>query len=307
MNVTTDSTIHVAIAFDQHYLEPFYALVASIVKHHHSNQIHIHTIASGINDPERSRIKEYITSQGSNITFYEIDTLLVKEFVLLNSWTSAVYYRLYFPLIIPKQITRLLYLDTDTLVIHNLGELYNTDLEAYPVGAVYDNYVKAQPLIGIHEEGNYFNSGVMVIDTQKWREKNISELAMDYLKKYPDRILFVDQCGLNAVLKNNWKKLPGKYNLMYSLIPEALGKSALNDFIKDKVVIHFTLERPWNMLCKNRLRHLYYKYLQLSPAVTSRTYKDFSFGKLPGWLKVRIIELYFDYTFLQRIWRNIRV
>ena len=55
-----------------------------------------------------------------------------------------------------------------------LGDLDNID--NYVIGAIYDNYVKTQELIGITEEGQYFNSGVLLIDVKKWIEQNVIKL-----------------------------------------------------------------------------------------------------------------------------------
>ncbi|HEY9005080.1 glycosyltransferase family 8 protein [Ohtaekwangia sp.] len=298
-----DQTIHLAIAFDKNYLQPFYALACSIGKNN-TGAFHIHAITTGISNETRNAIVIYLRKYSGEITFYDIDVAGAEQFVLMNNWTSAVYYRLYFPQIVPTAIRRLLYLDTDMLVINGLQELYNIDLEGYPIAAVYDNYVKTQPLIGIYEEEQYFNSGMMVIDTDRWRSQSISERTMEYLRQYPERIKFVDQCGLNAILKNNWKKLPGKYNLLFSLIPEGLSKRAIQVFLRDKVVVHFTLQRPWNMLCKNRLRYLYFYYLRQSPGRYLNKYTDFSINKIPAWIKIRLVEFYFDHTAIQKIWRK---
>jgi lipopolysaccharide biosynthesis glycosyltransferase len=92
-------------------------------------------------------------------------------------------------------------------------------MNEFPVAAVYDNYVKSQPLLGIFDEGEYFNSGMLLIDVEKWREQNISEKVMEYLLKYPERIKFVDQCGLNAVLNGNWMKLPARFNRIFTYLP----------------------------------------------------------------------------------------
>jgi lipopolysaccharide biosynthesis glycosyltransferase len=189
-----DTRIHIAVAFDQNYLNQFYALSTSLFFNNKSCTIHLHTIATGITEVERSAIVAYVKKHGADISFYIIDQVQVSKFVLTNQWTSAVYYRLFFPLLVPTTVSRLLYLDSDTVAVGDVSELYAVNLDGYPVGCVYDNYVKHQPLIGI-SEGEYFNSGVLVIDIERWKFLRISERAIDYLQKFPERILYVDQCA----------------------------------------------------------------------------------------------------------------
>lgn len=298
--------IHLAIAFDQNYLDPFYALITSIFFHNKNNKIYIHSIATGIPEEEKRAIAAYATKHKSEILFYSLDETLVSSFVLNSDWTPAVYYRLFFPLLIPDHISRLTYIDSDTLVINDLRAFEEVDLEGFPVGAVYDNYVKTAPQLGIYEEEKYFNSGVLVIDIAKWKEQLISEKAFAYLTEFPENIVFVDQDALNAVLKNNWKRLDYKYNLIYSVIPEALPRQAFKSFLADKIIIHFTLHRPWNMLCRNRFRYLYFKYLNLSPKGNKPKYADFSLDKLKKYVLIRLEEFYFDNASLRYVWRRIK-
>jgi lipopolysaccharide biosynthesis glycosyltransferase len=192
----------------------------------------------------------------------------------------------------------------DTIVIGSLEELFKTDLTNKPVACVYDNYVKKQPLIDLNEEGHYFNSGVMLINVPLWNKLRISERTLQYITDFPEKIRFVDQCGLNAVLKNNWHQLPNKFNLLYSYIPADISKRRFEEFIDDKIIIHYTLQRPWNYLCKNRGRHLYYKYLRL--AGKTKLYSDFSFKKVPAKCIILLKEFYLDFAFLNVSWRFLK-
>lgn len=304
----TEPVVHLAIAFDERYLRPFYTLLESILQHHVSSPVSFHVIATGVSEDDMERIKRYIVSRGSDITYYSIDQALLTRFVLGSHWTIAVYYRLFFPLLVSPDVVRLLYLDTDILVVNDLSQLYTTSLGLFPAGAAYDTYVKVQPLLGIEKPGEYFNSGVLLIDTAAWKNQRISERAMEYLTLYPERIKFVDQCALNAVLRGNWFLLPEDYNRMYSSIPQDIGRTALNDLIKTTVVIHFTLHRPWHMLCKSRLRNLYFYFLKRSPLVgrSKSRYDDFEWKKISSWLMIRVREFYQDTLILQQIWRSLK-
>jgi lipopolysaccharide biosynthesis glycosyltransferase len=298
--------IHIGIAFDQNYLAPFHALLTSIISNNQSGPIAIHAIATGVDETILLQIKSYVSDNKHDIFFYTIDEKQLSHFTLNDNWTHAVYYRLLFPFLIPGEVERLLYIDTDTLVVNDLRPLYDTPLEGFPVGAVYDNYVVNNPAIGIEGEGNYFNSGMLLMDIPKWKEQQISERAFDYLNKYPERISYVDQDALNAVLKDNWKKLPLQFNVLYSYIPQDIARSALDTFISDKTLLHFTLQRPWNSLCRNRYRGLYFRYLKSSCSPKQKKYTDFNLSKLLPMLTIRLKEFYFDQPLLRGIWRSLK-
>jgi lipopolysaccharide biosynthesis glycosyltransferase len=298
----------IAISFDRNYLNPFYALITSIFENNKDVNFHFHCIVrDDVTFEERNEIELYIKKNNGLFFTYEVDENLIAKFVISGTWTTAVYYKIFFPLLVPKRVSRLLYLDTDMLVIGDLKPLFELDLGGFALGAVYDNYVMIQPEINIIEEGKYFNSGMLLFNVPKWKDLKLSEKAINFLSEYPSKIKFVDQCALNAVSKDLWLRLPEKYNLLYSYIPQNISQNELIEYIKDKVVVHFTLHRPWHLLCKNRLRSIYIKYMiELGIPFQSRII-DFSIWKIPSLLKLRLVEFYFDSFLLQQVWRFFKI
>jgi lipopolysaccharide biosynthesis glycosyltransferase len=298
--------IHIGIAYDQNYLPQFYALAASIFANNPKNSLVIHAIVTGVSQAAREKITKYVSANKASIHYYQVDEEQMGKYVRSSAWTAAVYYRLMFPFLIPKEVQRLIYIDTDTLVLNDLNRLYQQDLGNHPVGAVYDSYVKKQELLGIHEEGEYFNSGVMVMDVPEWNKQRISEQCFEYLTKYPERIRYVDQCALNAVLKNNWKKMDYRMNCMYSNLPDGMNRRQRISFISEIVVLHFTLQRPWNYLCQNPYRHLYSGFLRKSGYAKKVQKVDFKWNKVPSKIKIEIVELYHESGMIKKAWRSLR-
>ncbi|HNO49145.1 MAG TPA: glycosyltransferase family 8 protein [Chitinophagales bacterium] len=296
--------LHLAITLDQNLYIQLFALLSSIISNKNNNtHIAIHCIATGLSAAQLEKITNYLQQNNISINFYEIDERLTKQFYIHNkkSFTAAAYYRLFFTDLVPENVERLLYIDIDTLVLKDLTELYYQNIDNYVIGAIYDNYVKTQELIGITEEGQYFNSGVLLIDVKKWIEQNITQKCIDYLLEYPERIKFVDQCVLNAVFQNNYFKLPIYCNMMYSYLPEKSSKEELNRIKQKITIIHFTLHKPWTMLCKNPYRKLYRYYLQKSPQKNEKVIIDFNYRKIKDLIKIRILELYLYSEFLQHL------
>lgn len=298
--------MHIAIGFDANYLRPFYALLASILINHKPGEVVIHAIASGIESGVLKQITEKIRQSGNQVIFYSVDGESLSKFVTNGTWTKAVYYRLYFPLLVGEDVKRLIYLDSDTLVLRNLIQLNELPLRGFPVAATIDNYVSTQPLIGITEKDQYFNSGVLVMDVASWRQQQVSEHAFEYLVKYPERIKFVDQCALNAILHRSWKRMDERYNFLYSYVPPAVSGRDLQQIVLDISIVHFTLQRPWHMLCTNRLRHYYFKYYKASDLAQGSPVIDFSWHKVPDWLAIRFREFYHDSLVLQKGWRFLK-
>jgi lipopolysaccharide biosynthesis glycosyltransferase len=110
---------------------------------------------------------------------------------------------------------RVLYLDTDIFVRRSLAELYDADLGDKIIAAVPDNYGNSDGItpcssvgvIGLSEyrkhlsiiKNPYLNSGVLLIDLQKWRGAEVQARCLEVLRERPT-ILFSDQDALNVVL-----------------------------------------------------------------------------------------------------------
>jgi lipopolysaccharide biosynthesis glycosyltransferase len=295
---------HLAIAFDNNYLVPFYALACSIFENNKKTAFHFHCIIRNIE--EKENIIEYLKENSSTISFYEVDENLIKNFVTMSHWNTSVYYKIFFPLLIDSSVKKVLYLDTDMLVVSSLKELYETDLADFPLAAVKDPYVHTEVYWELHTKENYFNSGMMLINTEKWNEYAVSEQALKVLNEEPEKIIYVDQDALNIILENKVLILPQKYNYTYTHIPQDASLKILKDNLKNIVVLHFTLSRPWHFLCKNRYRYLYTYYLQKTPKENQKAIIDFSFSKLIPYLRLRIVEFYLDSSLLSKSWRFIK-
>lgn len=303
--------IHLGITFDQNYLTLFYVLLTSVFANNKKNKITIHAIATGVDAEEREKIKIFIQAHGGDIFFYDFDGAQASQLTLTQGkhLTAATYYRLYLPALVPGHIQKLLYLDTDIVVIGDLWDLYNTDLKGLPAAAV--NYPDSQPRpeLNLHTPGNYFNAGVMLINQSVWKEGAISQKTIQFAQQNPEKCRLNDQDALNAVLVNNYYKLELKYNVTLSDIPDDLGKSKYKTFLSDKVIIHYTRggHKPWKMLGKNKFRHLYHYYLKQSPRKEERKYSDFKFSptKLMFFLKIRTEERMMDYPVAYKVFKKI--
>nr|MBA2761518.1 glycosyltransferase family 8 protein [Segetibacter sp.] len=211
-----------------------------------------------------------------------------------SQFTIATYYRLYFHALIPEGIDKLLYIDTDTIVIGDLKELYNIDIGNAPIAAVADPVPELRSDLGLYKEGQYFNAGVLLIDIKNWREQKVTENALQFILDHPEKIQYVDQDALNATLIDKWFRIDKKYNLSYLYVSLQVPAKAL---IKDAVIIHYTTSlKPWHCLAKNKLRYLYQRYLKMSPKSNEKKYIDFKWT-LPivrTFVRMRIKEFYFN-------------
>ncbi|MBE6706247.1 MAG: glycosyltransferase family 8 protein [Ruminococcaceae bacterium] len=125
--------------------------------------------------------------------------------------------RLFFDTFISSDVKRLLYVDCDTLVVSSLAELFDIDMNGKAVGVVRDSLTdEYKMLIGFDTEDDYFNSGMLLIDVDRWKEQNVTSALFDYAKNVRSRYCNPDQDLLNIVLKDTKYILPPEYNFQPS-------------------------------------------------------------------------------------------
>lgn len=304
-----NNNIHLGIAIDQNYVTLFYVLLTSVFYNNKKNKITVHIIATGVDEVERNKMAQFVKEQNGEICFYDFDPNKASDLYLKKHLTVACYYRLYLPALVPPEIDRLLYLDTDIVIIGDLLDLYKTDFKGLPAAIVNYPAAEAKPELNIENPGDYFNSGVMLMNLSEWKGQHISERAIEFVQQNPEKCKLSDQDGLNAVLVGNYLKLPLKYNVTLSDIPDNLGKKKHKEFLKDKVVIHFTRggHKPWKILGKNKFRYLYHYYLKKSPKKNERKYSDFSLKPktLAFYLKIRTEERIVDFPLAYQVYKKV--
>jgi lipopolysaccharide biosynthesis glycosyltransferase len=105
------------------------------------------------------------------------------------------------------EISRALYLDSDIVVMGDISGMLHLDLSQYPLAAALDAF-DASPLfkrkISLGQSVPYFNSGVMLLNLDRWRSENIGRRALDFAATNPQYIVYWDQCALNNIIRGNF-------------------------------------------------------------------------------------------------------
>jgi lipopolysaccharide biosynthesis glycosyltransferase len=304
-----ENIIHIGTAFDEQYITPFYVLLTSIFYNNPGKDIVVHSIATGVSSKEKEKLKNFAGKHKAKILFYDIDEEYIKKNVVIpvnNYFTIATYYRLFLPYLVPSEVKRILFIDTDAVVINELESLYHMDIGNAPFAAASDPYPEIREDLGIYKEGEYFNAGVLLIDVAQWKDQKVTEKAMQFIKDHPEKIKWVDQDALNATQKERWYRLDRKYNMTKVDVMLHIPKKEL---VKDKVIIHYTTaQKPWKALGNNKLRYLYHYYLKRSPCASQKKYIDFKWSGtvLRRFVEIRLYEWFFEYPLLVGLYRKIR-
>lgn len=249
---------------DKNYLIQTWVAVRSLIESQNTNtNTDIYIISDGLSDLDKQKMFSVLEGYHScELIFLDVDS--TKDFSgkipddILKSWAPAVLYKLLLCDILPLNVHKVIYLDGDMIIRKDLSYLYNIDLESNYVGAVRDTFYDN---IG-HEkrmnmEGEYFNTGCLLLNLDFMREVNLSRKLIDTKMSRPEFGL-ADQDTYNEVCRGKVKLLSCRYNFYTTSF---LMNEDMNGFkkytvcpyddrktmIEDVAVIHMIHYRPWRL------------------------------------------------------------
>lgn len=270
-------SIHIVFASDDAYVQHLGVLLVSIFENNKDESITVHLLSDNISAAKKALLSQVVEEQyKQKLLYYEMDKALFKDFPLRakDHISIASYYRLKLPDLLPKEISRILYLDCDMIVTGALRPLWDTDITGMAVAAVMDN-LSFMPetfrRLSLPAGDKYFNAGTLLINLDYWRQEDVFEKALQIAEEKSDALLWHDQDILNLLFHKNWKQVPFRWNVMNTLMrplpfytPALIGE--IDKEVKHRVIIHYTCAwKPWIYPCDNPLCFEYYKYLALSP------------------------------------------
>jgi len=225
--------------------------------------INIHFFNGNIPGSKVEKLRTFIEKKHGVFFSYNINEELLQNLKVDLHASKANYYRLLIPEILPISIRKVLYLDSDLIVRKPIFDLWNTDIENYYLAAVENPGMRNFDRLFMPKDSKYFNSGVMLINVEKWRREGVHNKALAFIRSYPDRIKFWDQDGLNAILYGQWKELPIKWNVQHNYFFPEENQKRYADIILDPAIVHFSGNglKPWqpNIEHKYKSEYLYYE------------------------------------------------
>ena len=242
--------IPVFFASDDNYIPCLAVAIHSLEKNaSKKNNYKLIILHSGMSEKGKQEIKEF-EQENIKIDFKDISNIEndLKDDLALrlrDYYSSTIYYRIFIGSLFPEY-HKAVYIDSDVVLLDDIANLYNTDLEGNIIGAIPDGVVhdskKLQDYVEVNdgvENKKYFNSGVLVIDLDKFRETRVEERFVRILTKYNCDTIAPDQDYLNILCKDKVKYLP----LSWDKMPDYC--EHLDE--KDLHLIHYNMFRkPWH-------------------------------------------------------------
>ena len=231
--------------------------------------------------PAENRDKfSYIAGRyGQQIKFYNVEVLCadnIKNLLQLvpslkdSRYSVATFYRFLIPHVLPADVGKCIYLDSDLAVNLDINELWRTELGDKPLAAVpeieiefdYPYYSQKKYLIRENIVGyeDYFNAGVLYINLKVWRNKENTLIdGIKFLSEHPQCDYF-DQDVLNYLFSKDYVKLPEKFDVF---IGSERGKHYKS--LKIRNAIYHCISDHLNLDLRDPINRLWMDYFIKTP------------------------------------------
>lgn len=222
-------------------------------------------VGEGWSDSQKRSVRACADGQ-MDIDFVTVESSFLQS-TKISGFPAATVYNILGPVTFLKDERRALYLDADILVREDLANLWTSSV-LNSVGAVIDAHIAwiGSPTMwrpwreeSIAPLTPYLNTGMMLIDLEMWREENLTERSLQYLREYS--LPCVDQDALNLALNGNFTSIHPRYNLMpYHLlkllrfVDTVQAQDEIQQAIANPAIVHFHrsfLGKPWNFGCSH--------------------------------------------------------
>lgn len=267
--------MNIVIAINCKYIRYAYVLLSSLLENN-SCPIHVFIFHRELTDKDKALF--YPLTESYSVAFHFVsipDALLPPKEVLATSpWGIEAYFRLAITDLLPPEIDRALYFDSDIIINGSLSNLYFSDFAGNKIAACKE--FECKPPFGSYRDElfcdlfdtdfSYFNSGMVLYDLNALRPSYSFSYYMDMAKqlqykiKYPDQdllnychhgeTLFVDTFLYNLNARHGYIN----YQMDYA-------------YLKEKsIVVHYASSKPWrgNFLHHN-IEQLWWDYAAKTP------------------------------------------
>lgn len=273
-----NDAINIAFATNEKYLKYLSVAISSMAeKLSVDKKYNAYIMHTGISpEIQKEFLESFFRPSNLKVNFLDIRPLWsnvsLNNLVVWGHISIETYYRFLIQKAFPN-FNRILYLDSDLLVLADIAELYHTDLKGKPFGAALDirenfaskvlpysadrrcwpEYLKNE--LNIAPVGQYFQAGVMIFDLKSMAHFDLLKRGLDRLEKIKNPWL-LDQCVLNAEFSTEIAYFNTSWNVEWQIPFEFPNyKKEMPKFLYDmykpalespKIIHYASPVKPWN-------------------------------------------------------------
>lgn len=241
-----ETSIPIFFSVDDRFVPYLVVTLTSLIKNASTKyHYHIHVLCTELKK-ENVEAVQALANKNFEIFFDDCSDYLraiTDRLPIRDYYSKTTYFRLFIGEMFPDY-DKVIYLDSDIIVLGDVADLYHHEIGDNILGACPEAVMKmpetklySEKVLGI--EGNrYFNAGVLIINTEQFREKQILDRFVRLLNVY-NFVVAQDQDYLNVICKDHVYYLKNIWNIETCMpVP----------FKEDEFrILHYIMaNKPWN-------------------------------------------------------------
>ena len=206
----TNKVIPIFYACDDAFVKYTIVSISSMIKNaSKDHKYHIYILHTEISDEMKEKALA-LANENFEISFENVSKYLKsisKKLPVRHYYSKTTYYRLFIAPMFPK-IDKAIYIDSDIIIQGDISKLYETDVSNYFLGACHEQAMEQVDVYGTYAENvvgvsrhEFFNAGLMLLNTKAFRDNKILDKFIYYLGVY-DFIVTQDEDYLNLICKD---------------------------------------------------------------------------------------------------------
>lgn len=266
--------IDLLVTFNRNYIGPFRTMLRSLLLNNPGESFRVWLLHSAIAEEDLQELEEFCGAQGVSFTALRVDRSAFRDAPISRQYPQEMYYRLLAPQLLPASVERVLYLDSDILVLNPVRPLWEMDLGDCAFAAASHSGVldvmNGVNRIRLRTDHDYYNSGVMLMDLVKAREIVRPEDIFACVREHSAELVLPDQDVFNFLYGKKTLPLPDEvwnYDARYyhAYLIRSEGTCQMDWVMQNTVFLHFCGKRkPWSRQSANRFSALYKHYMRLA-------------------------------------------
>lgn len=260
----------VLITVDEAYLSPVRTLLYSLRVNNPREEVRVFLMSAALPAPAVAALRRDLACLGCELVCVEVEAGLFANAPVSARYPREMYFRLLAPHLLPRDCTRVLYMDPDTLVINPLRPLLDANLQgkAFAAAAHTQKTELAHRVnqVRLSTCTRYLNSGVLLMDVPRARRCVDTQALFSYVSEHGSTLLLPDQDVFNALYGEAthevddllWNYDAHNFN---TYLLRSKGEATVGWVMRNTSILHFCgRPKPWGSYYRYRFGALYRHY-----------------------------------------------